>query len=32
MKRNTILMTLLVSALALAGCNKDEDKGSREPP
>ena len=31
MKRNTILMTLLVSTLALAGCNKDEDNGSREP-
>ena len=24
-------MTLLVSTLALAGCNKDEDNGSREP-
>lgn len=31
MKRNTILMTLLVSALALAGCDKNEDNGSREP-
>ena len=31
MKRNTILMTLLVSTLALTGCNKDEDNGSREP-
>ena len=26
MKRNTIIMTLLVSALALAGCNKDEER------
>lgn len=31
MKRNAVLMTLLVSALALAGCNKNEDNGSREP-
>ena len=31
MKRNIVLMTLLVSALALAGCEKNEDDGSREP-
>lgn len=31
MKRNIVLMTLLVSALALAGCEKNGDDGSREP-
>ena len=31
MKRNTVLMTLLVSALALAGCDKNGDDESREP-
>lgn len=31
MKRNTVLMTLLVSALALAGCDKNGDDASREP-
>lgn len=31
MKRNTIIMTLLVSVLTLAGCDKNEDNGSREP-
>lgn len=31
MKRNIVLMTLLVSALALAGCDKNGDDGSREP-